>query len=319
MFLFTIHSCSEYKPYDPDVNELSLSIKNVELQMHSFSLCTVFDVTYDIRVIDLQLGVSYATNKNDVKRANHVSWIKHVGYPHYEHYIDDVAIEEHSYVAVLAVVDKQDTIWSDIVAAKVIQKEYDDSTLNGHRFIDLGLPSGTLWADCNIGADNPQELGDFFAWGETEPKDDKTWETYKYCNGNKYELTKYNNSTAYGNNPDSLTVLEDIDDAAHVIWGEGWHIPSPQQYQELLDYCNIYLMEHGKSKGIRVIGTNGHEIYMPGEVPLNGEYWTNSLYESYLGNRYAYVWLQRSTIQRLSHSQRCEIKLIRPVCKKEEE
>ena len=53
-------------------------------------------------------------------------------------------------------------------------------TLNGHDYVDLGLPSGTLWATCNIGADNPKGCGDYFAWGETSPKEDYSWDTYRY-------------------------------------------------------------------------------------------------------------------------------------------
>ena len=62
-------------------------------------------------------------------------------------------------------------------------------TFNGHEYVDLGLPSGTLWATCNIGAASPEEHGDYFAWGETKPKDAYNWENYKYCNGTSNQLT----------------------------------------------------------------------------------------------------------------------------------
>ena len=66
-------------------------------------------------------------------------------------------------------------------------------TYNGHNYVDLGLPSGTLWAACNVGANTPEEYGDYFAWGETAPKTTYNWSNYKYCNGGDgwNTLTKY--------------------------------------------------------------------------------------------------------------------------------
>ena len=62
---------------------------------------------------------------------------------------------------------------------------------NGHDYVDLGLPSGTLWATCNVGAEVSEGYGDYFAWGETEPKTVYDWTNYKYCNGDSDQLTKY--------------------------------------------------------------------------------------------------------------------------------
>ena len=72
------------------------------------------------------------------------------------------------------------------------------SVAQKHVYVDLGLPSGTLWATTNVGADNPEDYGDYFAWGETKPKSDYSWETYKYANGAYNKLTKYNTSSSYG-------------------------------------------------------------------------------------------------------------------------
>ena len=97
-------------------------------------------------------------------------------------------------------------------------------------YVDLGLPSGTLWATCNIGATSPEEYGNYYAWGETEPKETYTDANYKYSNGAATmvtsSLTKYNSS-------DGLTVLEPSDDAAYVNMGENWHMPTWAQFQEL--------------------------------------------------------------------------------------
>ncbi len=84
---------------------------------------------------------------------------------------------------------------------------------NGHAYVDLGLPSGTLWATCNIGATKPEEYGDYFAWGETSTKDTYDWTTYKYSKGDEDELTKYCDDSDYGYNygyngfTDSLNTL----------------------------------------------------------------------------------------------------------------
>ena len=73
------------------------------------------------------------------------------------------------------------------------EKPTGNGTYNGHDYIDLGLPSGTLWAACNVGAETPEGLGSYFAWGETTTKADYDWSTYKYCNGSENTLTKYCN------------------------------------------------------------------------------------------------------------------------------
>lgn len=315
--MFTMQSCSEYANYETDNNELSIELKSVELQKNPLSLFVILDVKYNVALSDVQIGLSYASHKEDVKNACYVSWIQHIGYPHYELYVGNVAIENPQYVAAFVVANKNDTIWSDILVADVIQKEYRDSTLNGHRFVDLGLPSGTLWADCNIGASTKYEFGDYFAWGETQSKEDNTWETYKYCNGARDKLTKYNDSTVYGENPDNKSVLEEKDDAANVIWGKGWHIPSPEQYQELLEYCNSFKVVQNKIEGIRYVGTNGNEIFLPGLGTKEGEYWTNSTQnKEYLNHPYlACIWSQWLSSLTIGDAARCELKLIRPVCK----
>lgn len=100
---------------------------------------------------------------------------------------------------------------------------------NGHEYVDLGLPSGTLWATCNIGATNPEDYGWLYAWGEIETKSSYTWQTYKY--GTENNLTKYNKI-------DGKTELEDIDDVAVQKWGGNWRMPTALQMWEL--YTNCY-------------------------------------------------------------------------------
>ena len=109
-----------------------------------------------------------------------------------------------------------------------------------YEYVDLGLPSGTLWADRNVGAENPWDYGDYFAWGETSTKLDYCWATYKYANGN-HVLTKYCDDSLYGNDgfTDNQTVLLPEDDAATANMGSNWRMPTKEELQELIDNCEV--------------------------------------------------------------------------------
>lgn len=110
-------------------------------------------------------------------------------------------------------------------------------TENGHNYVDLGLPSGTMWATTNVGASNPQDYGNCYAWGEISTKDKKkySWENYTYgsdCNS----LTKYCNNSVNGN-LDNKTILENADDVAVKSWGGKWRMPTAAQQEELMSQC----------------------------------------------------------------------------------
>jgi len=168
-------------------------------------------------------------------------------------------------------------------------------------YVDLGLPSGTKWANCNVGAKNPEDYGDYFAWGETVTKSNYDWSTYKYANGAEDKLTKYCNEPDYGNNgfTDSRTTLERTDDAATVNWGSDWCMPTKAQFQELKDKCTwTWTTIHGKD-GYEVKGPNGKTIFLPAAGYRSGTslyydgssgyYWSSSLRTSYQFNgRYRY-------------------------------
>ena len=145
-----------------------------------------------------------------------------------------------------------------------------------HEWVDLGLPSGTLWATCNVGADSPEEYGDYFAWGETEPKDYYDWSTYKWCNGNQNTLTKYCDNSAFGYNGfrDNKTELEPEDDAAYVNWGPSWRIPSLEQIKELSNNCTSVWTTQNGVNGQLVTGPNGNTLFLPAA----GDRWDGSLY-----------------------------------------
>ena len=128
--------------------------------------------------------------------------------------------------------------------------------------IDLGLPSGTLWADRNIGADTQEGYGDYFAWGETTPKSVYNWSTYKYCKGSYDTLTKYNNDSRDGT-VDNKTVLEASDDAATANWGAAWRMPTHAEQVELNEKCTWTWTTRNGVNGYKVVGPNGNSIFLP--------------------------------------------------------
>lgn len=146
-----------------------------------------------------------------------------------------------------------------------------DNIVFGHEYVDLGLPSGTLWASCNIGATSPEKLGYRYAWGETTTKDSQSWSNYKYCNGTQTSMTKYCTKEQYGI-VDSLLVLEPEDDAAAVNWGGPWRMATVDEWRELKANCKIMWTTVNGIKGSRITGKNGNSIFLPYD-----EYWTSTL------------------------------------------
>ena len=159
--------------------------------------------------------------------------------------------------------------------------------------VDLGLPSGTKWATCNVGATVPEELGDYFAWGETEPKSMYNWSAYKWCNGSDETMTKYCTDPSYGT-VDNKTVLDPEDDAAHVNWGGNWRMPTKAEFDELFnsDYCSpVVIMQDGVIGCKITSNVNGNSLFLPASgyrdgrgdyhVDISGYYWTSSLYSGY--------------------------------------
>ena len=145
--------------------------------------------------------------------------------------------------------------------------------LEGHYFVDLGLPSGTMWATCNIGALNPIDGGDYFAWGETQAKENYTLANYKYYDGT--DFTKYSFTT--------IQILDSDDDAAAVNWSAGWHMPTSSDFAELNNNCTHTWTTINGVTGMKVTGPNGNCIFLPaiGELRddnpsgygLSGYYW----------------------------------------------
>ena len=132
------------------------------------------------------------------------------------------------------------TINSFILEKLKITKHMLNNQRDGYEYVDLGLPSGTLWAKCNLGAENETDAGDYFAWGETETKKDYKlyrWSKYKYAKGvTEDKLTKYCNSKTFGHKgfTDNITQLEPEDDAVRVNMSSNWYTPTFEQIEELV-------------------------------------------------------------------------------------
>jgi len=167
--------------------------------------------------------------------------------------------------------------------------------------VDMGTHSSegykVYWATSNLSTSglcaNPVDYGDYYAWGETEPKTDYSWSTYKWCKGSEKNLTKYNTNSYYGL-VDSKTVLYPEDDAAHVILGGSWRMPTDAEWTELRDNCTwkwTSSYNGTKAYGVIVRAPNGNSIFLPAgggrydtsisSVGITVNYWSSSLRSDY--------------------------------------
>ena len=167
-----------------------------------------------------------------------------------------------------------------------------DSTATEY-WVDLGLPSGLLWATRNVGASSPEDYGGYFAWGETTPKSDYSWETYRYANGN-HAITKYCNKSGYGYNGfiDNRTSLTNDDDAASVNV-TGSRMPTHDEWVELVNNTTSQWTSVNGINGRVFTAPNGNTLFLPAAgarwddetrgVGYRGYYWSSSLSSLYGG------------------------------------
>ena len=138
-------------------------------------------------------------------------------------------------------------------------------TQNGHDWVDLGL--SVKWATCNIGATDPEDYGDFYAWGEITPKSEFIWENYKFFIGEdsseNMAFSMYNTDVDYGT-VDNKKRLAIADDAARVNWGGSWRMPMDTELQELMAECVWTWTEQAGVYGFKVTSKkNGNSIFFP--------------------------------------------------------
>ena len=170
---------------------------------------------------------------------------------------------------------------------KLVAKFKEKQNVASYEAVDLGL--SVKWASFNVGATKPEEYGGYYAWGETEEKEDYYWETYKWCNGSYDTMTKYCTSSSYGT-VDNKTVLDPEDDVAHVKWGGDWRMPTTEEQQELIYNCSWEWTALNGVNGYKVTGPNGNSIFLPAAGYRSGagvsdrgdfgSYWSGSLYSN---------------------------------------
>ncbi|MBR6415561.1 MAG: hypothetical protein IKS22_05585 [Bacteroidales bacterium] len=154
---------------------------------------------------------------------------------------------------------------------------------------------GMIWATKNVGADSPEEYGDYFAWGETTPKTSFSWDNYKW--GTQTSLTKYVTNSGLGT-LDNLTTLQPEDDAATANLGGKWRTPTREDWKWLNDNCEWTRRDDGYLVTSRVPGYEGNSIFLPaggwitssgpGNVGIQGFYWSSNLRTSYASKAYTY-------------------------------
>ena len=203
-----------------------------------------------------------------------------------------------------------------LVLQSVISGAQEKTTIDGHEFVDLALPSGTLWATSNIGASSPASCGIFVSWGEVQQKD-KTkynWINYKHVSATqqktgqrvtmqtptsyKIQYKKYCFDPAKGV-VDKKLILDEADDAAIAHWGSNWCMPTVDQLEELIENCNWEMNRYDDKIGFTVTGSNGNTIFFPmygilqpyiSEVNsryldnnVSGYFWTKSVHSTQHG------------------------------------
>lgn len=190
-----------------------------------------------------------------------------------------------------------------------------DYVLNKPMAVDLGLPSGTKWASCNVGATKPEEYGGYYAWGETKEKDSFTEESYAYCNGSFYSSISF------------LDIGSDISgtqyDVAHVKWGGKWRMPTKEECMELMDYCKDEWTTYNGVNGRKFTSKiNDNSIFLPaagdrwdGGRLKDGEegyYWSSTVDPTEIGRAYNLVFYSRNA-QMDHYYYRCIGESVRPV------
>lgn len=167
-----------------------------------------------------------------------------------------------------------------------------------HEYVDLGLPSGALWATYDIGATKPEEHGSIFSWGETVPKEKYNWITYKHhiVTSDSDSLTRYHFGTEkiFTGSKDSIATLLAEDDAATVNWGNEWRMPTIDEVNELITNCQYSWTTLNGECVVKLTAENGNSIYFASEGSVDF-FWTSSLYTPHDDSAYI-LYLYNKTV-----------------------
>ena len=243
-------------------------------------------VTADGGASVTERGVVYSTVSNPViNNINHTTKTSGSGTGSFSVNLTNL-VEGRTYYVRAYAINSKGTAYGEQVSFTT--KTSSTGNENGYAYVDLGL--SVKWATCNVGASKPEDYGDYFAWGETQPKSNYDWSTYKYCNGSYKTLTKYNNSSSYGT-VDNKTTLDLSDDAARANWGGSWRMPTYAELTELRENCTWTWTTQNGVYGYKVAskksGYTNKFIFLPAAgyrldsspsyAGSFGNYWSSSL------------------------------------------
>ena len=317
---------------------LDKSFVTLKAYLPSLVTTNIFDVSYTYAKIEgdvtddggadvTERGICYSTLANPTINGNNC-YTKQCGKGLGKYICELNNLHDNTiYFARTYAINIKGVAYGDEVTFTTKERLYID----GYEYVDLGLPSGTLWATHNIGATTPEGYGDYFAWGETEPKRFYVWERYKYCEGTEKTLTKYCTNSEYGK-VDHKQTLEPMDDAAQVNWGGRWKVPTEADADELLENCIWTWDTINNISGCKVQGKNGNYIFIPAAGSswnpnsyfVMGEYWCNSIlsrgnigdesYEGYPSSAFIFKIVESNSSHYGSSLSREYGCTIRPVC-----
>ena len=200
-------------------------------------------------------GVCWSTEQNPTVLDSHTNDGKGLG--SFTSNLENLTENTTYYVRAYATITEGITTYGNEVSFTTLDPNYEEvetGEINGHAYVDLGL--SVKWTTCNVGANSPEEYGQYFAWGETSPKTEFTEENSLT---NKKHMEDFSGDEQY--------------DAAAANWGGGWRMATSDEYTELINDCTWVLVEN---EGYKVTGPNGNSIFIPTSGFYNGSSFDNS-------------------------------------------
>ena len=304
LFAMALVGCEEKEPPTPPAQETPSKVEtgaaeNITATSAMLKGMVNVDIT-DYK--DLEFGVLYSTKAEDFDdlTASSKKGLVLIG-NEFKVEVTDLKAETKYYYCAYVMLNTLQILLGDVKEFTTLEKsgsedeggsegegeggteDEGDGKVNGYAYVDLGL--SVKWATMNVGATSPEDYGDYFAWGETEPKEEYSWETYKWCDGDFNDLTKYCSRSDFGI-VDNKTKLEPEDDAATVNWGDAWRMPTKAEFDELIENCTwTWTTQNGVDGYTVTSNTNGKSIFLPAagyryetfsdEVGTFGYYWSS--------------------------------------------
>ena len=293
LFAVALVGCEEKEPATPPTPETPSKIETGAAE-NITATSAMLKGMVNVDIIDydeLVFGVLYSTKAEDLVdfTAPSKNGLVLIG-NEFKVEVTDLKAKTKYYYRAYVMLNTLQILLGDVKEFTTLEPE---TPANGHEYVDLGL--SVKWATMNVGATSPEEYGDYFAWGETKPKSDYNWGTYKWCDGDYNNMTKYCISSDFGI-VDNKTKLEPEDDAATVNWGGAWRMPTKEEQVELITECNWTLDTMNGVDGYTVTGPNGNSIFLPisgyfsdtnvEDIGYNGTYWSSELKSDYSSQAY---------------------------------